>query len=69
MLSFPVDAPLRKLRIFIDSNSVELFLNDGEATFTSHVYPTEDEHRFAVSPGARVRLWRLGTSVTDAFVC
>ena len=69
VLSFPLDAPLRKLRIFIDSNSAELFLNDGEATFTTHVYPTENEHCFTVTPGAGIRLWRLGTSVTDAFVC
>ena len=69
VLSFPLDSPLRKLRVFIDSNSAELFLNDGEATFTTHVYPTEREHRFTVTPGTRTRLWRLGTSVTDAFVC
>ena len=69
VLSFPLDSPLRKLRVFIDSNSAELFLNDGEATFTTHVYPTEREHRFTVTPGTRTRLWCLGTSVTDAFVC
>ena len=69
VLSFPLDSPLRRLRIFIDSNSAELFLNDGEATFTTHVYPTEYEHHFTVTPGAQTRLWRLGTSVTDAFVC
>ena len=69
VLSFPVDPPLRKLRIFIDSNSAEFFVNDGEATFTTHVYPTAQEHSFTVTPGAQARLWRLGTSVTDAFVC
>ena len=69
VLSFPLDSPLRKLRVFIDSNSAELFLNDGEATFTTHVYPTEREHHFTAVPGTRTRLWRLGTSVTDAFVC
>ena len=69
VLSFSPGTPLRNLRIFIDSSSAELFLNDGEATFTTHVYPTEREHHFTVTPGAQVRLWRLGTSVTDAFVC
>ena len=69
ILSFPLDSPLRKLRVFIDSNSAELFFNDGEASFTTHVYPTEKEHRYAVTPGGQTRLWRLGTSVTDAFVC
>ena len=69
VLSFALGAPFRKLRIFVDSNSAELFFNDGEATFTTHVYPTDREHSFTVSPGSLVRLWRLGTSVTDAFVC
>ena len=69
MLSFSPDTPLRDLRVFIDSNSAEFFLNGGEATFTTHVYPTEDEHHLSATPGASLRLWRLGTSVTDAFVC
>ena len=60
---------MRKIRVFIDSNSAELFLNDGEATFTTHVYPTEREHHYTVTDGVKVRLWSLGTSVTDAFVC
>ena len=68
VLSFSLENPLRKLRIFIDSNSAELFLNDGEATFTTHLYPTKREHCYTHTPGAAVRLWRLGRSVTDAFV-
>ena len=69
VLSFSPDTPLRDLRVFIDSNSAEFFLNGGEATFTTHVYPTEDEHHLSVTPGVQHHLWRLGTSVTDAFVC
>lgn len=66
-LSFTLESPLRELRIFIDSNSAELFLNDGEATFTTHVFPTEREHGWSVTQGAKVRLWRLARSVTDEF--
>ena len=69
VLSFSADTPLRKLQVFVDSNSAELFFNDGEAAFTTHVFPTEHEHHFTVSPGAQVSLWRLGASVTDEFVC
>lgn len=31
------------LRIFIDHSSVEVFVNQGEAAFTSRIYPTGDE--------------------------
>ena len=68
VLSFPLESPLRSIRVFVDSNSAEFFLNDGEATFTTHVYPTAEEHHYSLSPGVRVRLWPLNPSVTDAFV-
>ncbi len=68
ILEVPLDQPLQTLRVFIDRNSAELFFNDGEATFTTHVYPTPGEHHFDYTPGAGVRLWPLDSSVTDAFV-
>ena len=68
VLQVPMENPLRSLRVFIDSCSTEIFFNDGEATFTTHSYPTEGEHGFTVSQGAKVRLWPLTASVTDAFV-
>ena len=66
-----LEVPLEKLsslRVFIDRSSTEVFFNDGEATFTCHTYPTENERGFAVSGGAKVRLWPMNASVTDAFV-
>ncbi|WP_210610463.1 GH32 C-terminal domain-containing protein [Priestia flexa] len=30
-----------KLRIFVDRSSIEVFINEGEATMTSRIYPTE----------------------------
>ena len=66
-LDMPLEQPLRKLRIFIDRSSTEFFVNDGEATFTTHSYPEKDEH-FMTHSEAAVRLWSLRASVTDEFV-
>ena len=66
-LDMPLDAPLTKLRVFIDRCSVELFANDGEATFTTHLYPTEEEFHYTLNGGS-LRLWALAPSVTDEFI-
>lgn len=68
LLDMPLEAPLQRLRAFIDHSSVELFANDGEATFTTHLYPTEREFHFAASDGVRVRGWAMQRAVTDEFV-
>ncbi|MBQ9345969.1 MAG: sucrose-6-phosphate hydrolase [Oscillibacter sp.] len=68
VLDMPFETPLRNLRIFIDRCSVEIFANDGEETFTSHVYPEADEFHYTVTDGADVKLWRLNPSVKDDFV-
>ena len=67
-ISFSPETDLKKISAFIDSCSVELFINDGEKTFTSHIYPTTEEHHFAVSENAAVKVWGLKTTVTDKFV-
>ena len=67
VLDVPLEDPLRSLRIFIDRSSAEFFFNSGEATFTTHVYPEENEHGFTHSE-AKVKLWPLSASVTDEFV-
>ena len=68
VLDLPLEQPLRNIRVFLDHSSAELFFNDGEATFTTHVYPTEREFHFDLTPGAPFRMWKLGRSVTDEFV-
>ena len=68
VMDMPLESPLRKLRVFIDSCSAEIFVHAGEATFTTHVYPTGREFRYTVSRGAGVRVWPLDTSVTDDFI-
>lgn len=67
VLDMPLETPLRTLRAFIDRGSVEIFANDGEATFTTHAYPTEREHHIAAG-GAQVRVWPLKRAVTDKFI-
>ena len=68
VLDMPLDTPLRTIRVFIDRCSAELFVNDGEATFTTRAYPTEREFHYTVTGGAGLRLWTIRPSVTDDFV-
>ena len=68
VLEMPLEEPLAHLRIFIDHSSVEFFANRGEATFTSHIYPTPEESCCTLKGEARLRLWSLGAGVKDDFV-
>ncbi len=60
--------PLSKLSVFIDSSSIEVFVNDGEAVFTSRVFPTDEECYYIFPENASCRLWELRSSVVDDFV-
>lgn len=56
------------LRIFADSSSVECFISDGTYTFTSRIFPYEDQDQWGVfSEGGEstycVRHWKLRRSV------
>ena len=59
---------LAHLRIFIDHSSVEIFVNDGDAVFTSRVFPEESEHGWKCEGDVSVRIWKLREAVTDDFV-
>ena len=63
-----IDNPLTSLHIFIDRSSIEIFVNDGDAVFTSRVFPTEEEHNFILPDSVKCRLWTLKPSVNDDFV-
>ncbi len=67
-LDMPLETPLKKLRVFIDRSSVELFANDGEATFTTHAYPTAREFHYTATPGVALKIWPMQRAVTDEFV-
>ena len=68
VLELPLDHALNTMRIFIDRSSCEYFLNDGEATFTTHCYPTDRESGYVISDGAKLQIWPMNASVTDEFV-
>ena len=68
VLTMPLKTPLRKLQVFIDRSSVEFFANDGEETFTTHLYPEENERWYRTAGNVRTTVWTLKESVTDSFV-
>ncbi len=64
----PLPKGLSHLRIFIDRSSVEIFVNDGDAVFSSRIFPTKGEERLCIKGDASVHLWELKCAVEDAFV-
>ena len=68
VLEVPMETPLRTLSIFIDRCSTEMFLNGGEATFTTRSYPTRGEFHYAAPEGAKLRVYPMERAVTDDFV-
>ena len=65
----PLENGLSHLRIFVDRSSVEIFVNDGDAVFTSRVFPTDDEHYMRVKTGdAFTRIWTLKPAVKEQFL-
>ena len=64
----PLEAGLNHLRIFVDASSVEIFVNDGDAIFTSRVFPTEEEHCFRLCGDLFPRLWTIRRAVQDQFL-
>jgi len=64
----PLGAGLNHLRVFVDSSSVEIFVNDGDAVFTSRVFPTGSEHWFRIQGDVFPRMWILKRAVRDSFL-
>jgi len=59
---------LAHLRIFIDRSSLEIFVNDGDAVFTSRIFPDENEHHWVLEGDCSVRIWKLKAAVRDDFI-
>ena len=60
---------LSNLRIFIDRSSIEIFVNDGDAVFSSRIFPTEQEHFMKLSSGdAFTRIWTINSAVKEEFL-
>ena len=68
VLEMPLEAPLKRMQVFIDHSTTEIFVNDGEAVFTAHTYPTERELHYSASDGVALKIWRMKRAVTDEFV-
>ena len=66
--SRPLEEGLHHLRIFVDASSVEVFVNDGDAVFTSRVFPTADEHWYRLEGDVFARLWSIRPAVRDTFL-
>ena len=63
----PLPKGLFHLRIFIDRSSIEIFVNDGDAVFSSRIFPTAGEKRLFTHGDASIHLWELERAVTDDF--
>ncbi len=64
----PLPKGLFHLRIFVDRSSVEIFVNDGDAVFSSRIFPTAEEDRMFIEGDASVHLWELSRAVEESFV-
>lgn len=64
----PLENGLQHFRIFVDSSSIEIFVNDGDAVFTSRIFPEADEHYFKVQGDTFNRMWTLKNAVKDSFL-
>ncbi|MDD6349698.1 sucrose-6-phosphate hydrolase [Intestinibaculum porci] len=58
---------LNHLRIFIDASSIEIYVNDGEALFTSRIFPTKDEHGLVIKGQVEGQIYALDRAVKDNF--
>ena len=69
IMSRPLEDGLSHLRLFIDKSSVEIFVNDGDAVFSSRVFPTEKEHFMHIMAGdVYTNIWILNPAVKEEFL-
>ena len=59
---------LYHLRIFIDTSSIEIYVNDGESLFTSRVFLEEDEHYIYYQYQGNIQIWSLKPAVFNEFI-
>ena len=64
----PLENGLSHMRIFIDSSSVEIFVNDGDAVFTSRIFPSEEERYCRIEGDTFERMWTLLPAVKEQFL-
>ena len=60
---------LKRMLVFVDRSSVEIFLNDGEYVFSSRVFPEETENLLRLGGrNVTVTIYDVNTTVVDDFV-
>ena len=58
----------RPLENGLSHSSIEIFVNDGDAVFTSRIFPTEAEHFFRIEGDTFNRMWTLKRAVKEQFL-
>lgn len=50
---------LRQIQLFMDTSSMEVFINNGEYTFTSRLYPQKEQDQivFSGTGSLAIQLW------------
>lgn len=56
------------LRIFLDKSSVEIFVNDGDAVFSSRIFPSSEENRLILKGDASLHVWKLNRAMEENFI-
>lgn len=54
-----VENSIKEVRAFVDHSSIELFINDGEVTFTSRIFPKLDQNNMQIDGNGKMIIWNL----------
>lgn len=53
---------LERVQLFVDTSSIEIFINDGEVVFSTRYFPEADKNTLKIkSDGSDIRLFELGS--------
>lgn len=67
VLEVPFTEGIDNFDIYVDSNSVEIFFNSGEKTFSAHIYPSDKEKFIDFSSNIELHIWRIENSIKNYF--
>ncbi|MCR5213957.1 MAG: sucrose-6-phosphate hydrolase [Eubacterium sp.] len=59
---------LTSLRIFIDNSSIEIFVNDGDAVFSSRIFPEMNEHNYIVNECRSLHIYEMHSGIKESLV-
>lgn len=58
---------VRKLRVLIDSSAIEVFVNEGEATFSTRWFPRSPSLTIVERGPSLFHVWEMGDGMTDTY--